>query len=181
MSPDGKTLATAAKDGKTLLLWTVAARAFRRDGPPLVLSEKELAVFWADLALHDYEKVDNGWRMLGAARDNAIPFLREQILAMAVPTVDMKRIEELVADLNAEKFATREKATNDLLAAGEPTIIPLERMVEKPPSEEARASQSPTQEIGGTGFDARTPAGTGGHSAARTGADGEGDCLAGGD
>jgi len=138
LSPDGKMLATTAKDGKVLFLWTTAARELSHKGPPLTLSAKELTTLWTDLANPDYEKADNAWRRLGAAGDNAIPMLREQIRAIAVPPVDMKRIEKLVAELDSAKFATRDQAIKELMAVGELAIVPLQRLMEKPPSAEAR-------------------------------------------
>jgi Anaphase-promoting complex subunit 4 WD40 domain/WD domain, G-beta repeat len=138
LSPEGKLLATAAKDGKTLFLWTATARVFNRDGPLLDLPAAEIAALWTDLVNADYDKADNAWRRLGAAGDIAIPFLREQIRALAVPAAAMKKIEKLVADLNAEKFTIREQASKQLAATGDLAIVPLQRMLEKPPSEEAR-------------------------------------------
>jgi RNA polymerase sigma factor (sigma-70 family) len=138
LSPDGKTLATTARDGKVLFLWTTSARDLSRKGRPLELSAKELAALWTDLAHPDYEKADKAWLKLGAAGDNALPTLREKILAVAVPPVDMKKIEKLVADLDSEKFATRDQAINALMATGELAIVPLQRVLDKPPSAEAR-------------------------------------------
>jgi hypothetical protein len=139
LSPDGKMLVTTAKDGKVVFLWSATARELSHKGPPLDLSAKELAALWNDLADSDFAKADNAWRKLGAAGDNAIPALREHIRAVAVPAVDMKRIEKLVAELDAEKFATRDQAIKDLVAVGELAIVPLQRLLEKPPSAEARA------------------------------------------
>jgi hypothetical protein len=54
-----------------------------------------------------------------------------------VPVVDTQHIGKLVKELDAERFATREKATKDLLAAGEVAIVALQRLLEKGPSAEA--------------------------------------------
>jgi RNA polymerase sigma factor (sigma-70 family) len=142
LSPDGKMLATAAKDGKVLYVWNTSARLLGLTGPSLDLSAKDLASLWTELTNADFEKADAAWRKLGQAGDNAIPFLRAQIRASAVPAADMNRIEKLVAELNAEKFTTREQATKELTTAGELAIVPLRRILEKPPSEEARERAS---------------------------------------
>jgi hypothetical protein len=67
-----------------------------------------------------------------------VTFLRQQIRPVAAPDVDVQRIERLVADLDAARFATRESATKELLALGELAMVPLERLVDRPPSAEAR-------------------------------------------
>jgi hypothetical protein len=138
LSPDGKMLATTAKDSKILYLWTTAARRLAHTDPPLELSAEELAAVWADLANGDFTKADEAWHKLGAAGDNALPFLRQHITSLATPAVDGKRIEKLVADLGAEKFASRERAIKELTGIGEPAIAALQRLLEKPPSAEAR-------------------------------------------
>jgi RNA polymerase sigma factor (sigma-70 family) len=138
LSPDGKMLATTAKDGNVVFLWATAARQLAKIAAPLDLSAGEFADLWSDLANPDFNKADSAWRKLGAAGDNAITMFRERIRAVAVPPADMKRIEKLVTEMDAEKFAVRDKAIKELEAAGEVAIIPLQRVLEKPPSAEAR-------------------------------------------
>jgi RNA polymerase sigma factor (sigma-70 family) len=136
LSPDGKTLATAVKDGKTVFLWNATPRQLTHAGPPLELSAKELAAFWDELAGNDAEKADAAWLKLGAAGDNAVPFLRRQLRQVAVPPADVKALEILVADLDSPKFTTREQAAKKLEAAGELAVVPLQRCLEKKPTVE---------------------------------------------
>jgi WD40 repeat protein len=131
LSPDGKLLATTGRNGNALLLWDVATRELTRQRPPLELSAREFAGLWADLAEKNYDKSDAAWRKLAAAGDHALPFLREQIRPIAVPPLDRKRVEKLLAELDADRFATREKATQELMRLGETAIVPLERLLEK--------------------------------------------------
>jgi RNA polymerase sigma factor (sigma-70 family) len=137
LSPDGKLLATAGVDDKVLVVWKVSARELTHKGPPLELSAQELAELWTDLGSPDYEKADDAWRKLGAGGDPAISFLAKKIRAVAVPEVDMKAIDKMVADLDDASHPTREKAAKGLADAGEAAIVPLQRLVEKPPSLEA--------------------------------------------
>jgi hypothetical protein len=116
----------------------LAARHLIHKGPPLALPAKELAALWNDLASPDFEIANRAWQRLGGAGDNAIEMLREQIRASAVPAVDMKKVRATVADLNAEKFATREQASKVLEDLGELAIIPLQDVLEKSPSLELR-------------------------------------------
>ena len=131
LSPDGKTLVTTVKDGKQIFLWKVAPRQLSPQGPPLELTAAELTTLWADLAKPDGEKADAAWRKLGAAGDSLVPFVRQQIRSIAVPAFDAKPIEKLVAELDSDTFATRERATRDLTAMGELAIVPLQRQLEK--------------------------------------------------
>ena len=136
LSPDGKTLTTIAKDGKALFLRKVTFRELDRKEPPLELSAKAMAELWTDLA--HAEKSDEAWRKLGRAGDNAVAFLRDRIRPVAVPEVDGKKMEKLVADLDSEKFAAREQAVKELVAAGELAIVFLQRFLEKGPSVEGK-------------------------------------------
>jgi WD40 repeat protein len=137
LSPNGKLLATTGPGHNVLLLWNVATRELPRQGPPLELSAEELADLWTDLADKDYGRCDAAWRKLAAAGDNAIPFLKERIRPIAVPPLDRKRVERLLADLDSDHFVTREKATRDLTSLGELAIIPLQRFMKKPSSVES--------------------------------------------
>ncbi|MFL6220247.1 MAG: hypothetical protein ACJ742_17170, partial [Actinomycetes bacterium] len=67
-----------------------------------------------------------------------VPFLRERVRPVAVPAV-ARDIEKRVADLDSGRFATRERAAKELEAAGELAIGPLRRLLERPPSAEAKA------------------------------------------
>jgi hypothetical protein len=138
LSPDGKFLATVGSDGKALV-WNVATRELDLQGPPLDLSKDEMAVLWKDLASTDFTKADAAWRRLATCGDNAVPFLQEQIRPISIPPFDLKRVEQLIASLDHDKYAVREKANKELLAYGELVITPLQKLLAKPPSEEARA------------------------------------------
>src|SRR5262249_27566674 len=119
LSPGGKQLATTGPGGSTLFLWNVATRELSHRGPPLELSARELAGLWNDLADNDYDRSEAAWRKLAAGGDQAIPFLKERIRPIAVPPLERKRVERLLAELDSERFATREKATRQLISLGE--------------------------------------------------------------
>lgn len=138
LSPDGKYLVTIAVDGKALV-WNVATRELDHKGPPLKLSAAEMTGLWKDLASSDFSKADAAWRRLAACGDNAVPFLKEQIKPISMPPLDMKHVAKLIADLGHDKYTYREKANKELLAHGELVITPLQKLLDNPPSEEARA------------------------------------------
>jgi hypothetical protein len=137
LSPDGKLLATTGRNGNALLLWNVATRELTQQGPPPELSARDLAGLWTDLADKDYDKSEAAWHKLAAAGDRAIPFLKERIRPIAVPHLDRKQVEKLLAELDSDRYVTREKATRELMSLGELAIVPLERLLEKPSSGEA--------------------------------------------
>jgi RNA polymerase sigma factor (sigma-70 family) len=141
ITAQGKVLHRTPHRSETSQAWLatyVPARELTHKDPALNLSARELAELWTELVNPEFAKADDAWRRLGAAGDSAVTFLRQQIRPIAVPDVDVKRVERLVAELDAAKFATREGATKELLALGELAIVPLQRLIDKPPSAEAR-------------------------------------------
>jgi RNA polymerase sigma factor (sigma-70 family) len=137
LSPNGKMLATSAKGGKQVFLWIATARQLTRNGPPLKLTAQDMPALWADLANLDADNADAAWRKLGAAGDSIVPFLRQQIRLIAVPPAKLQSIEKLVGELDSDQFATRERATRELMISGELAIVPLQRYLEKGLSAEA--------------------------------------------
>jgi hypothetical protein len=138
-SPDGKMLATTVKGGKQLFLWKVTARQLTHQDPPLELTAHDMTSLWADLANPDVDKADGAWRKLGATGDRALPFVRKQIRSIAVPAVDIRTINKLVSELASDQFAARERATRELMAAGELAIDPLHHHLERGVSAEAES------------------------------------------
>lgn len=138
LSPDGKLLATAGADGKALL-WNTLARELTHKGPALELTPKELAALWVDLNNADAGKAEAAWQKLAGAGDNAVPFLRQQIRLVAVPSVDLTQLEKRLTELDADRFAVREKATAELIAAGELAVGLIKRFLEQTPSLEAQS------------------------------------------
>jgi hypothetical protein len=101
----------------TATLWDLHPRTWGRAFPA--------AALWADLASTDGAKV---YRAIWALRDDAksaAALLREKL--PPPPAADEKRVRQLVAGLDADAFADREKATKELLALGTP-VLPLLRM-----------------------------------------------------
>ena len=99
-----------------MLLWDLT-----RDEKPLPadfkLTDKDLVTTWADLGSDQGGKAYAALRMLRADPTRSIPYIQEHLKPKA-PGPDQKKIEQLVADLDAEEFATREKATNELEKLG---------------------------------------------------------------
>jgi len=137
LSPDGKLLAMTAKGDRTLLLAKTTELELTFKGAPAAMSARDLAALWDELASPDASKAEDAWRKLGSAGDSAVPFLRTKIRPIVVPDVDLAKIERWAAELGSEKYATRERATRDLLAAGELAVAPLQRLLAQRPNAEA--------------------------------------------
>jgi Tol biopolymer transport system component len=132
-APDGKGLATVAED-RTIKLWDLTAR-------PAVAkqaTEKELAQWWEDLASADAAAAYRAVRALGGSQ-GAGPFLQKRLRPAPDPgTEATRRLAKLIADLDNDDFATREKATEELAKMG-PAVAPdLRKALEGLPSAEMR-------------------------------------------
>jgi hypothetical protein len=132
LAPDGRTLALAS--GKQVSVWNVATRELGDLGQPQELSEAELKIAWEELGAEDPAKAEAAFRRLAAARHHALGFLRVQARAVAVPTVDWKRIERLLADLDQPAYQTRRRASQELARAGEVIKSTLEKYLAGKPS-----------------------------------------------
>jgi dipeptidyl aminopeptidase/acylaminoacyl peptidase len=134
-SPDGRHLATVAQDG-TAVVWNLT-----RDEKPLPadfkLAEKDLPALWADLGSDDGGKAYAAARRLRADPARSVPFLQQR-LKPREPGADDKEIRKLIADLDSEKFATREKAMKDLEQLGKAAEPALRAALAGSPSVEVK-------------------------------------------
>ncbi len=112
---DSTRLVTASDDC-TLLVWDVVGAADRWP-QPVPADDKEVRAAWDDLASADARRAFAGLQVLAAAPDQSIPLVRD-ILRPVAP-VDTANVDKLLANLDSDDFATREKATADLLAVGD--------------------------------------------------------------
>jgi WD40 repeat protein/beta-lactamase regulating signal transducer with metallopeptidase domain len=132
---DGKTLATGSSD-TTILTWNAAALK-REPRPPVGdVDAKQVDALWSNLAGDDAAKAFQSILALAAAPKQAVPFLRERLQAAAA--VDRKTLERLVNDLDSEKYAVRQKATEELHKLGDLAIPPLKKLIASQPTLETR-------------------------------------------
>jgi RNA polymerase sigma factor (sigma-70 family) len=130
-SPDGKLFASAGSD-TTVLIWSAnAEQAERKD-----LSANALDALWADLAGADAVKAYRSIAALRAAPQQSVPFLKSHL--RPVPAVGAKHIARLIADLDDERFAVRDKASADLAKLGDMAGPFLRKSLEGKPSLEVR-------------------------------------------
>jgi dipeptidyl aminopeptidase/acylaminoacyl peptidase len=165
--PNGRTLVTAGKDG-TVQLWDLAsshrlmsikahprettALALSPDGKVLVSGGAEGNVMVWRLPNLLPAQLRMLWQLLGSdhpnevklaeeglCRADALPFLRKRITEVLRGTADIPR---LLAELDADDFATRERATEILTRQGRVVRAALERLLSnKPNLEVSRRAQ----------------------------------------
>ena len=131
-SPDGRLLASAGRDS-TALVWDLTGKP---GGPSKPLAANELAAAWADLASEDAGRAYQAICRLAAAPDEALPYLRKHIRPVA--PVDEKRVARLIADLDSDEFAMREKAADELDKLGERAAGAVRQALAGRPSAEPR-------------------------------------------
>jgi hypothetical protein len=130
LSPDGKTLASGSADA-TVLLWDVAEISKPMSVTAGVLSAKQLAALWDDLADNNAAKAYQAINLLAASPAEAGPFLKARL--KPIPHVDPKLVDKLFGELNSEKFKVREKATFELEKLGDLALGELQkRLLQKP-------------------------------------------------
>jgi hypothetical protein len=124
-APDGRSLASGSED-TTVLVW--------KNGLPPPPASADWEQLWKDMAERDANEAQRAVAALIAAPDKSLPFLKERL--KPVRASDAKRIQQLVADLDSERFDVRQRATAALEKFGdaaEPALIRL--LADKPPLE----------------------------------------------
>jgi hypothetical protein len=135
-TPDGRRLITASEDS-TLLIWDVAGIR-EASAPKAEPTAEELEAAWADLGGNDAKTAYRAMWSLAAAPVSAVPLLRQRLGAVSLPEEERRRVAKLLADLDADEFAVREKASAELAKLG-PRVKPWVRQVlDGNPSPEVR-------------------------------------------
>jgi WD40 repeat protein len=115
---DGTKLASSSID-TTVLVWDRTAMKSSKRPPPLELSTRQLDGLWADLAGDDAPKAYRAIGRLAAAK-GSVSFLNDKLQQAAQATLkQQERIPALLADLDAESFKVRDKASRDLAELGD--------------------------------------------------------------
>ena len=128
-SPDGKRLISGHSDS-TLLVWKVKKSAKVRR-----LDAKGITQAWADLASAP-RKAFAARGSLADSPDEAVALLKKRL--GPVRPADADQFASLLADLDSDSFAVREKAKKGLEALGDRAAEALREALGKKPSAEAR-------------------------------------------
>jgi WD40 repeat protein len=130
-SPDGRLLASGGANG-TILVWEIPERRV----PKAALSDAQRGALWADLSAADAGRAHRALFALADAPDAAVPLLEERLKTR--PAADRQHLEKLIAALDSDDFARREKASEELVAAGAAAEDALRQALEKETSTEVR-------------------------------------------
>jgi hypothetical protein len=131
-APDCRTLLSASSD-TTILVWDVARQTEQHRGK---LSQAELRALWKVLAGADAERADRAIWALVAGAEQSVPFLGTYL--RPVSAVEPSRLGQLLADLDSDQFALRDKAMRDLEDLDEEAKEGLRKMLDSKPTLEAR-------------------------------------------
>jgi WD40 repeat protein len=149
-SADGARLYSASADS-TVLAWDVAGRLKPPAGP--APDSDRLKALWADLAGADAAKAWRAVWALAAAPRQAVPFLEQELRPAAFDPALAKRARQLIAGLDADDFAARERAADELQKLGEPVWPFVRSALSGRPSAEARQRLERLRgKLGGTGL-----------------------------
>jgi WD40 repeat protein len=152
-SPTCQKMATFSQD-RTALVWDLAELLRAAKETPLTLSQVELRGLWADLAGNDAARAYQAIGRLARAPAQTLPWLRRHLRPF--PSPDRKRLDQLIADLDSERFEVRKRATAEIERQGESARPALQKALAGPRSPEGRrrleqlmekfeASRSPEQ------------------------------------
>jgi WD40 repeat protein len=131
-SPDGKHLASASAD-TTALVWDLA-RAERSKVVIKAVGRDDLEASWKALAGADAVKAFDALCALTLSPKEAVALLKDQV--KPAPPVDLKRVEELIGQLDSDQFKVRQKATAELVKIGERIVPSINKaLAAQPPLE----------------------------------------------
>jgi WD40 repeat protein len=130
-SPDGRRLVSGSRD-TTALIWDADWQTLATGE----LTARQLEQLWADLAGEDAVRAYEAVWTLAAAHGQAVPLLRER-LRPAKP-VDSRRVAQLIADLDNNRFALRQRATEELRQLHSLAAPALRIALARQPSAEVR-------------------------------------------
>jgi RNA polymerase sigma factor (sigma-70 family) len=131
-SPNGQRLASGSAD-RTAVVWDVVAP---EPGGKAPRTRQQIKDLWDDLASDDAGKAYQAVYALAAGRSLSVPFLKARVQPIEA---NARRIARLIADLDDDAFAVRERATTELDKIG-PLARPAlsKALATKPPLEVRR-------------------------------------------
>jgi WD40 repeat protein len=134
-APDGRRLACGGPDGAALV-YDLASADGKGPAAKTKLTAAKLGALWDELRSDDAARAFRALCVLRSAGAAMVPYLARQLRpTIAVPG---KRLDNLIADLDADDFAVRSTATSELEKLGELAGPALKKLVAGKPSVEAR-------------------------------------------
>jgi hypothetical protein len=128
-------LASGSDDG-TVLIWDVDRLDSAEKSGVKRPSASDLESLWADLAGEDAAKAYQAVHMLESAPAPAVMFLEKNLWAAVSP--EERLVTQLIADLDSDRFAVRQKAVDQLANLGELAEAALKKELQDKLSQEKR-------------------------------------------
>lgn len=128
-SPDGKTLASGGEDN-VVFIWDVTGTK------TLPAAAEGPASWWNDLASDDSQRAGIAIAALLRKPEASVAFLRAKL--RPEEAVSEKRLAQLIADLDADAYFTRESASRELTRLGKRAEAALRRRLTNRPTLEMR-------------------------------------------
>jgi WD40 repeat protein len=125
VAPNGKTLASASAD-TTALLWDLT-RVVRPAPVVKALAPAQRDAHWQSLLDSDAAKAFVAICDLSAAPQDVLVLIKEQV--KPAPALDMKRVQELIAELDSDQFKVRQQANADLIKMGERVVPAIDKVL----------------------------------------------------
>jgi WD40 repeat protein len=136
-APDGKTLVSSSVSGQ-VIFWDLAGLSKEEKAEADKLTAKEAEQLWQDLQGDDGAKAWHAIKVLRAAPKVSVTLLGDKL--KPAEGADAKKIDKLIADLDAEGFDQRSKASAELEKLGEQAEAALRKAQKANPSAEAGKS-----------------------------------------
>jgi WD40 repeat protein len=134
-APDGRLLAMVGGDS-TVLTWDVTRLMQQSRTPPPKLDTGAVQRLWSDLSGADAKRAYQAVTALAALPEQSVPWLAEHLRQPLPPKPE--KLSRLIADLDADEFAVRERATLELRELGDLAAPALRNALAQAPSTEIR-------------------------------------------
>jgi hypothetical protein len=125
-SPDGDRLVTVGRDANDRT-WNVNLGAAARGKKPGGDADLERA--WAELAGADASAAYEALLAMASDSERAVALVRKHL--QPATRLDAAELDRIIADLDSEKFATRQKANDALDKLGRPAAVALQHRLAK--------------------------------------------------
>jgi RNA polymerase sigma factor (sigma-70 family) len=134
---DGKTLASGSFDG-TALVWSLAGKVPAERPAGKGLTQKQVQDCWEALGKPDGIKAFQAINKMVLAPRESIAYVKDHLKPVSADDVEQKRLNLLVANLDSDRFKTREAASEELEKLGETVEPLLSQALAKKPTLEMR-------------------------------------------
>jgi WD40 repeat protein len=147
-APDGRHLFSGGTD-TTALTWDVTRRARSEPVHAARLEPQVLDALWNDLAGPDAARAFDAIHKLWTSPDQAITLIQERVRPASPP--DSKRLSQLLADLESDRFEVRRQAESELQGLGDLAELALRQaLADDPPPDLRQRVQRLLDKLSGT-------------------------------